>query len=492
MLRPSTRQGTDYGARDHAGVGDADDSESRGPEHRALGNDQVSNGKPRSRSSSRESGESGSRGSPRGSPTPGGGFKRDDDVKREEMFVVDMQSARELARLRLNNGLKELAIIAPTTREAVVAVSGQNIPKLMERAFLLELGVPIPKDSIDKGLQVYHSCYGHILFRDTWMNEPPQQNDRRNRGDEALSSRGSRHRDSHRESRRSSRGQFSAQGCSQGYREPRKADRENRGEDLPVWMNTTLKNLSYDGFTEWETFIHRFRLVSDQMGLRDPERAEFLVSTLQGDAFKAIMYAQRARGDLSFKEICSRFEIRYEGDFSTPAAAWMKLDQAFQQRNETLFQWSDRLDRIGDFILRLDVSGRNSIETRLVSKFCFAAWNRETGVKAMEQGPPRTLEEAVESVRWYQHVQGAADTSGTERPRAHVRGWSPERDSWDRHNRRGDTDSRYERYRESPRAAQQYSTYQSRSQGFGRYEEFPRAEDFLDRERVRDSRRDNY
>ena len=368
------------------------------------------------------------------------------------------------------------------------------MPKFMERAFLLELGVP--KDCIDKVLQVYHSCYGHILSGDTGMNEPPRQNDRRNRGDDALSSRGSRHRDSHRESRhsneervnRASRGQFYAHECSQGFRETRKTDRENRGRDLPVWMNNTLKNLSYDGSTEWETFIHRFRLVSDQMGLRDPERAEFLVSTLQGDAFKAIMYAQRAKGDLSFKEICSRLESRYEGDFSTPAAAWMKLDKAFQQRNESLFQWSDRLNRIGDSIFRLDVSGRNSIETRLVSKFCFAAWDRETGVKAMEQGPPKTLEEAVESVRWYQHVQGAADTSGAERPRALVRGWSPEGDSRDRHNRRGDTDSRYDRYRESPRAAQQYSTYQSRSPEFGRYEDFPRAEDFRDRERVRDSR----
>ena len=176
-------------------------------------------------------------------------------------------------------------------------------------------------------------------------------------------------------------GQFFAQECSQGYREPRKADRENRGRDLPVWMNTTLKNLSYDGSTEWETFIHRFRLVSDQMGLRDPERAEFLVSTLQRNAFTAIMYARRARGDLSFKEICNRLASRYEGDFSTPAAAWMNLGQAFQQRNESLFQWSDRLNRIGDSIFRLDLCGRNSIETRLVSKFCFAAWDRETGVK---------------------------------------------------------------------------------------------------------------
>ena len=71
-------------------------------------------------------------------------------------------------------------------------------------------------------------------------------------------------------------------------------------------INATLKNLSYDGSTEWETFIHRFKLVADQMGLDDCEKEEFLVSILQGDFFQAIMYAQRTRGELSFKEICSR------------------------------------------------------------------------------------------------------------------------------------------------------------------------------------------
>ena len=163
-----------------------------------------------------------------------------------------------------------------------------------------------------------------------------------------------------------------------------------------MWINTTLKNLSYDGSTEWETFIYRFRLVSDQMGLHDHERAEFLVLTLLGDVFKAIMYAQRAGGELSFKEIYSRLESRYEGDLSTPATpsginkdscilylVWMKLDQAFQQREESLFQWSDRLSGIGDSIFRLDVSGRNSIELRLVSKLCLPAWDQDAGVKAV-------------------------------------------------------------------------------------------------------------
>ena len=82
MIRPSTRQGTDYGARDYVGVGDAIDSESRGSEQKALGNDQVPNGEPRSRSSSRESNKSGARASPRGSPTPAGASRRDNEVKK--------------------------------------------------------------------------------------------------------------------------------------------------------------------------------------------------------------------------------------------------------------------------------------------------------------------------------------------------------------------------------------------------------------------------
>ena len=168
------------------------------------------------------------------------------------------------------------------------------------------------------------------------------------------------------------------------------------------------------------------------MGLDDRDKAEFLVSTLKGDSFKAIMYAQRAMGELSFKEICSRLESQYEGDFSTPPAAWIKLDQAFQQRTESLFQWFHRLNSIGDSIFRLDVGGRKSLEPQLISKFCFAAWDPDAGVKAMEQGPPKTLEEAVESVRWYQHVQGEVDNSYAEKPRANVRGWSPEREKLDR------------------------------------------------------------
>ena len=164
-----------------------------------------------------------------------------------------------------------------------------------------------------------------------------------------------------------------------------------------------------------------------------------------------------------------------------------KNDPCFQQRTESLFQWSDRLNRIGDSIFRLDVSGRNSLEPRPISKFCFAAWDRDVGVKAIEQGPPKTLEEAVESVRWYQHVQGAVDNNYAERPLVNVRGWSPEREKLDRRDqylsRREDADSRYDRYQGNFQVAQRQSAYRSRSPEFGRYEgSLSCAEDVHDRE----------
>ena len=452
MLRSTTRQGTDYGAqRDLEGEGVLNDSRNRGPEHRTLGKDPESDVGPRSRSSSRESKFSGSMGSPKGSPVAGKNLRKEriaEDIKKED--------DRDYARFKFLRGLKELGRLAPSTTEAVVAVA--NGPGLY-KALLLDMGVP--RDSIEKVMQIYLSCYGQFLAKDEGKGKSHHRGhrDRRDNEDEvkqAPSGRGS-------------------------------GEKDHRG-DLPVWTNTTLKNLSYDGSTEWETFIHRFKLVARQMGLDDREKAEFLVSTLKGDAFKAIMYMQRVHGDVSFQDMCRRLETQYEGDFSSPAAAWSKLDQVFQQREESLFHWSDRLNSIGDSIFRVDIRGRNSIERRLVSKFCFAAWDRAAGVKAMEQGPPKSLEDAVESVRGYQQVQWAADNNCAERPRAKVRGWSPEREKLDCRDqypsRRDDVDSRSDRYRGSSRAVQSQSAYRARSPEFRRYEgSLSRAEDAHDRER---------
>ena len=186
--RPSTRQGTDYGARDLAGGGSADDSESRGPEHRTVRNDPESDEGPRSRSSPRESNSSDSRGSPKGSPVAGKKLRKEriaEDIKREDEGVVDRRSEREsdmdYAQFKFLGGLKELGRIAPTTTEAVVAVAKRYThgPGL-DKALLLDMGVP--KDSIETVMQIYLSCYRHFLTRDDGK-EKSQHRRHRNRRD---------------------------------------------------------------------------------------------------------------------------------------------------------------------------------------------------------------------------------------------------------------------------------------------------------------------
>ena len=325
MLRSTTRQGTDYGAqRDLEGERVINDSECRGPEHRALGNDQESVEGPRSRSRSRESKSSDSRCSPKGSPVSGKGLSKENiggDIKREDKEVIDRESDLDYAKYKFSGGLKELARIAPTTREAVVGIAKRLTPGSgLDKALLLDMGVP--KDSIEEVMQIYFSCYGHFLTRDDGKEKSHHRRHRNRRDNDgelkqASSRRGSGEKE-HKEDRRSNgeratrnlRNQPSPQEKSRGYGEHRKTDRSSRGRELPMSMNATPKNLSYDGSTEWETFIHRFKLVADQMGLDDCEKAEFLVSTLQRDSSKAIMYAQRAMGELSLYAVGWRVDTR--------------------------------------------------------------------------------------------------------------------------------------------------------------------------------------
>ena len=279
MLRSTTRHGTDYGAqRDLEGGGFINDSGNRGPEHSTLRKDPELDEGPRSRSSSRESKSSGSMGSPKGSPLSGKRSRKaridlGGDMKREDEGVIDRASEGEsdmdYARFKFLGGLKELGRIAPTTTEAVVVVAKRYThgPGL-DKALLLDMAVS--KDSIEKVMQIYLSCYGHFLTRDDGKEKSQHRRHRNMRDNDGelkqtSSRRGSgekEHReDGHSNGERGDRtygAQLSSQEDSRGRREHRKVDRDVRGRDLPVWTNTTLKNLSYDGSTEWETFIHRF------------------------------------------------------------------------------------------------------------------------------------------------------------------------------------------------------------------------------------------
>ena len=145
----------------------------------------------------------------RGARYLGEGWRKENiggEIKRDDEGVIDRTSDREYARFRFLGGLKEVARIAPTTMEAVVAVANRNTPAPgLDKALLLDMGVP--KDSVEKVMQVYLSCYGDILTRDDGKNESHHQRHRKRRDKEgelkhASSGRGSDGK-GHREHRRS-------------------------------------------------------------------------------------------------------------------------------------------------------------------------------------------------------------------------------------------------------------------------------------------------
>ncbi|RUS68689.1 hypothetical protein EGW08_023549 [Elysia chlorotica] len=66
---------------------------------------------------------------------------------------------------------------------------------------------------------------------------------------------------------------------------------------------------------------------------------------------------------------------------------------------------------IGFKIARGDQGAYGAVEPKLVLRFCLAGLDEEAGRKAIETGPPKNLETAVERVRWFQQVEFASRKS---------------------------------------------------------------------------------
>ena len=182
MQRSTTRQGTYYGAQ----VEEKINSECRGPEYKGDGH--HSRRGSRSSSNSSESAKSGSGHSPnRGSPVPGYRKSRRIDssetigVKKESQTQFYRVDEREFAKFKFFKGLQELSI-ARAMREMLVAIAGKDFPELItDMAFLLDFGVL--KDSVEKVIQIYRSCYGNTQDKDKGRENSGHQTNKLKKGE---------------------------------------------------------------------------------------------------------------------------------------------------------------------------------------------------------------------------------------------------------------------------------------------------------------------
>ncbi|XP_062615272.1 uncharacterized protein LOC134277010 [Saccostrea cucullata] len=157
------------------------------------------------------------------------------------------------------------------------------------------------------------------------------------------------------------------------------------------------KDLRYDGKTSWKAFLHKFvRLSRSQLWTEEEQHDQFCFS-LEGAASEYYTLLLETSSQLRLGEILQRFEKRF-GPSAPDLTHQLNFQSACQNPGESLHQWADR-------VLTLATRAFPSVpdvHTHAIPRLCYGAEDRDAGLYALD-GHPRTVEEAVECMQYYQH-----------------------------------------------------------------------------------------
>ena len=185
------------------------------------------------------------------------------------------------------------------------------------------------------------------------------------------------------------------------------------------WEERYARNLNYSGDTDWKSFEFQFHNQVGRMNLNEIQKRQYLTSALTGVALKFLV-GQSGLRDAPVEFILSRLRKRFDENLPVEAV-WLKLETAVQNPEETLEQWADRL---GDMSRRIAGNvAQEAIVSKVVMRFCMACSDREAGLKAIENGPPTNLQEAVEKVQRYKYLMQAVNQSRGPRSSSPERGF---------------------------------------------------------------------
>ena len=176
-----------------------------------------------------------------------------------------------------------------------------------------------------------------------------------------------------------------------------------------VWMNNTPKNLIYNGERDWCSFEFQFLSYSEQMNVLPNQKKDLLMSVLTGSALKFVI-GLPMYGTMSCTEIMDKLKRRFD-EGAPVGALWLRLDNAQQGQGEGLHEWAERLGDLAARIAGKTPAAREAITPRVIMQFCLGCNDKRAGQKTFENGPPRSLPDAVESIRWHQHLIEASQAS---------------------------------------------------------------------------------
>lgn len=160
------------------------------------------------------------------------------------------------------------------------------------------------------------------------------------------------------------------------------------------------KALSYDGKSGWETFRMKFKRYARTAGWTESDCLDGLWWCLTGKAAEYYTLLWERNEHQSFASLFSKLEARF-GDAELPQAAEAKFRQAYQQAEEQLEDWADRVLTLCTKAFR-DLPEQYT-QAQATNRFCQGLKDKDAGYHVCMQ-EPSSVHEAVQLVRKYQHV----------------------------------------------------------------------------------------
>ncbi|MES9882036.1 MAG: hypothetical protein ABW185_14260 [Sedimenticola sp.] len=162
------------------------------------------------------------------------------------------------------------------------------------------------------------------------------------------------------------------------------------------------KGLQYDGKGNWTTFKQRYLMYAKACAWSSEQCFHTLSWCLSGKAadYSAVVLE---REDLNYWQLLDKLENRF-GLRELSETAQVRFRQAAQLSGESLEEWADRVMTLaGKAFSKLPDNYTNQ---QIVIQFCQGIEDKEAGQIVFTKRPA-TIEQAVNDVRWAQHVRQA-------------------------------------------------------------------------------------
>ena len=163
------------------------------------------------------------------------------------------------------------------------------------------------------------------------------------------------------------------------------------------------KTITYDGRGSWQAFYVKFDSYASECDWGPKQRKIQLCWCLEGRASEYYALLAKREPDIDYDNLIRKLEKRFTQS-ELPEASHMQFLYARQTPDEPCIEWGDRL-----LILASQAFPGlpdEYVQGQIVNKFCQGGYDKEAMQHTMNSRP-KTLDEALEEARWYQHSHRA-------------------------------------------------------------------------------------